>query len=101
MASLTLKDIPAGLHEQLRQPAVRNRRSLSQEALACLEQVTAGVRVGCQAISLASQSGCSTYDCEFVALAHDLAVRLVTNDTAVLRAFPDVAIPLKHFAAAP
>ena len=45
MASLTLKDIPAGLHEALRQRAVRNRRSLSQEALACLEQATAGERV--------------------------------------------------------
>ena len=45
MPSLTLKDIPAVLHEQLRQRAVRNRRSLSQEALACLEQATAGERV--------------------------------------------------------
>ena len=45
MASLTLKDIPAGLHEELRQRAVRNRRSLSQEALACLEQATAGERI--------------------------------------------------------
>jgi plasmid stability protein len=45
MASLTLKDIPPGLHEQLRQRAVRNRRSLSQEALACLEQATTGERV--------------------------------------------------------
>jgi len=45
MASLTLKDIPAGLHEELRQRAARNRRSLSQEALACLEQATAGERV--------------------------------------------------------
>ena len=45
MASLTLKDIPAGLHEELRQRAIRNRRSLSQEALACLEQATAGARV--------------------------------------------------------
>ncbi len=52
-------------------------------------------------LSLASRSGCSTYDCEFVALAHDLGVRLVSNDAAVLRAFPEVAIPLKHFAAAP
>ena len=38
MASLTLKDIPKQLHEQLRDRAVRHRRSLSQEALACLEQ---------------------------------------------------------------
>ena len=45
MASLTLKNIPAGLHEELRQRAVRNRRSLSQEAMACLEQATAGERV--------------------------------------------------------
>ena len=51
-------------------------------------------------LSLARQSGCSTYDCEFVALAHDLGVRLVTNDTAVLRAFPDVAVPLQRFAPA-
>ena len=41
MASLTLKDIPPGLHERLRQRAARNRRSLSQEALACLEQAAA------------------------------------------------------------
>ena len=51
-------------------------------------------------LSLASRSGCCTYDCEFVALAHDLGVRLVTNDTAVLRAFPDVAVPLQRFAPA-
>lgn len=38
MASLTLKDIPPRLHRQLRERAERNRRSLSQEALACLEQ---------------------------------------------------------------
>jgi plasmid stability protein len=37
--SLTLKDIPKRLHQQLRQRAERNRRSLSQEAVACLEQV--------------------------------------------------------------
>lgn len=41
MASITLKDIPKRLHHQLRARAVRNRRSLNQEALACLEQVMA------------------------------------------------------------
>lgn len=45
MPSLTLKNIPPSLHEQLRQRATRNRRSLSQEALACLEQAAAGERV--------------------------------------------------------
>lgn len=41
MASLTLKDIPKRLHQRLRERAQRNRRSLSQEALACLEQIVA------------------------------------------------------------
>jgi plasmid stability protein len=41
MPSLTLKDIPRRLHQQLKERATRNRRSLSQEALACLEQIVA------------------------------------------------------------
>jgi len=41
MPSLTLKDIPKRLHQQLRERAERHRRSLSQEAIACLEQVVA------------------------------------------------------------
>ena len=50
MASLTLKDIPKGLHEQLRERAARHRRSLSQEALACLEQAVAGERLDPEAL---------------------------------------------------
>lgn len=41
MPSLTLKDIPKRLHQQLKERAARHRRSLSQEALACLEQMVA------------------------------------------------------------
>lgn len=44
-----------------------------------------------QVPSLASRSGCSTYDCEFVALAQDLNVLLVTTDRLVLKAFPAIA----------
>jgi predicted nucleic acid-binding protein len=51
-----------------------------------------------QVLSLAASSGCSTYDCEFVALARGLGVPLVTNDRQVLRAFPDVAAPLASYA---
>lgn len=36
-------------------------------------------------------SGCTAYDCEFVVLAKDLDVKLITLDRAVLKAFPDVA----------
>lgn len=42
-------------------------------------------------LELAHRSGCSSYDCEYVALAMSLDVPLVTSDKAVLRAFPRVA----------
>jgi plasmid stability protein len=50
MPSLTLKDIPKQLHQQLRARAERNRRSLSQEALACLEQVVVAEPVDADAL---------------------------------------------------
>ena len=43
-------------------------------------------------LQLAGQSGCSAYDCEFVSLAMDLEVPLVTSDRQILRAFPRVAV---------
>lgn len=49
-------------------------------------------------LSLAAQSGCSAYDCEFVALAKDLRVPLVTTDRQVLKAFPTIAISPSAFA---
>jgi predicted nucleic acid-binding protein len=45
-------------------------------------------------LDLAFASSCSAYDCEFVALAQALGVRLVTSDKQVLRAFPRIAKPL-------
>ena len=43
-------------------------------------------------LHLSGQSGCSAYDCEFVSLAMDLEVPLVTSDRQILRAFPQVAV---------
>jgi predicted nucleic acid-binding protein len=48
-------------------------------------------------LRLAAASGCSAYDCEFVALAQDLSVPLVTVDRQVLERFPDTAIALDSF----
>lgn len=50
-------------------------------------------------LELAHRSGCSTYDCEYVALALALSSSLVTSDKVVLKAFPAVAISPGEFAA--
>lgn len=44
-----------------------------------------------QVLHHASQSSCSSYDCEFVSLAKDLDLALVTLDNQLLQEFPDVA----------
>lgn len=49
-------------------------------------------------LGLAAQSTCSSYDCEFVALAQALGVPLVTNDRQILNEFPGTAVPLADFA---
>jgi predicted nucleic acid-binding protein len=45
-------------------------------------------------LRLATSSSCSAYDCEFVVLAQDLGVLLLTADKKVLRAFPNTAVSL-------
>lgn len=43
-------------------------------------------------LQLAAQSGCSAYDCEYVALAQDLGISLVTADRRILTTFPSTAV---------
>lgn len=45
-------------------------------------------------LELVRDSDCTAYDCEFVALAMHLGVKLVTMDAKLLRAFPRYATPL-------
>lgn len=45
-------------------------------------------------LRLASSSGCSAYDCEYVALAEHLDVKLVSADAKLCRAFPERAVAL-------
>ena len=46
-------------------------------------------------LKLANASQCSAYDCEFVALARHLQVKLVTQDKQILAQFPQHTIALK------
>jgi predicted nucleic acid-binding protein len=62
----------------------------AQEQLRGREFEVASERV----LQAVSESRCSAYDCEFVALARELGVRLVTSDQQILRDFPRVAVPL-------
>jgi predicted nucleic acid-binding protein len=43
-------------------------------------------------LELVRDSNCSAYDCEFVALAMTLDVKLVTMDAKLLKAFPKYAV---------
>lgn len=48
-------------------------------------------------MQVASKSRCSAYDYEFVALAQEFGVPLVTSDELVLKEFPDVAMSPVQF----
>jgi predicted nucleic acid-binding protein len=48
-------------------------------------------------LSLVARSSCSAYDCEFVALAQQQKVPLLTVDRQLLRAFPATTISLEKF----
>ena len=48
-------------------------------------------------LKLVSNSNCSAYDCEFVSLAHEFNIKLVTQDKKILREFSDVAISLDDY----
>jgi predicted nucleic acid-binding protein len=52
-----------------------------------------------QVLSLVSDSLCSSYDCEFVALADDLNIKLVTFDRKIIKEFPEIAIHPEEFIA--
>jgi predicted nucleic acid-binding protein len=45
-------------------------------------------------LELVRDSDCSAYDCEFIALAKKLQIKLVTMDAKLLKAFPTHAVAL-------
>jgi len=50
-------------------------------------------------LALATESGSSAYDCEFVAVAQDLGLPLVTADVELLAKFKPTAVSMRAFCA--
>ena len=50
-----------------------------------------------QVMMLSMHSGCSAYDCEFVNLAQDLGIPLVTMDKKILQNFQGVAVSIQEY----
>ncbi|MCK5200021.1 MAG: type II toxin-antitoxin system VapC family toxin [Spirochaetales bacterium] len=48
-------------------------------------------------LTLVNESNCSAYDCEFVALAQQLNVKLITEDKKIISEFKDIAVNLDTF----
>jgi predicted nucleic acid-binding protein len=126
MATLTIKSMPDTLYDRLKESAVANHRSINSEVIVQLEEALGSPRVtqadlmarvravrermmlvqdrefqphGQHVLRLAEASGCTAYDGEFVAVARDLGVPLVTFDREVVRAFPGTAVDPTDFLA--
>ena len=77
------------------------RGTISFEQATSLQREAESLLSGCEfevesnsVLELVRDSDCSAYDCEFVALAMKLDIKLVTMDKKLLRAFPKHAIAL-------
>lgn len=85
--------------------SVRHQILAISDAIDVLERAEKLLQKGEIAVSsrvvmeLAARSSCTAYDCEFVAVARDQGLRLVTTDKQVLREFPETAVSLGNFLA--
>ncbi len=48
-------------------------------------------------LELALQSNCSAYDCEFISLAKELNIPMITMDHKILKTFPKIAVKPDKF----
>jgi len=66
---------------------------MAEELLAGREHLLESEKI----FRLVEKSKCSAYDCEFVALALELRVPLITSDKQILREFPKTAVSPEAF----
>ena len=74
--------------DELRLSQAMRIQRMAEELLSGREHLIDSEKI----LRLAEQSGCSAYDCEFVALAMELRVPLVTSDKQILRKFPKISM---------
>lgn len=74
--------------------SLRQAIAIQEQAASRLAEYEFQPKAG-DVLALAKESGCTAYDCEFVATAEALGCALVTGDKALLKAFPAVAISFK------
>lgn len=48
-------------------------------------------------LQIASESGCTAYDAEFICLAKNMGNRLITADKKILKTFPEIASTARNF----
>jgi len=92
-----MRSILAGYLRDGSLSAADTRRVMRQaeEALAGSEHLVSSDAV----LKMIEATRLSAYDAEFVALAEELSVSLVTEDRAVLKAFPETALSMAGFLA--
>jgi len=82
---------------------IRKKILMLEDAIRILDEATLLMQggeyeaVSLQVLQLVGESTCSAYDCEFVALARDLNVRLLTVDKQIVKQFPNEAISLDEY----
>ena len=84
------------LYLRKRHLSVDQAQAVMREALSLMQGQEYDI-VSSRVLELVASSDCSAYDCEFVALAEDLGIPLVTADKRILREFSDIAVSLEGF----
>ncbi len=109
LAEKALQKDPDWVAPQLWRSEFRNilarylRRDLisAEKILRCLNGAESQIKTysipSVRVMNVVEGSTCSAYDCEYVALAESLGVKLVTADKQICRQFPKIAINLKEF----
>ena len=86
------------LYIRKRNLSLEQAQQIMQEAMLLLQGREYEI-VSSHVLALVAASGCSAYDCEFVALAQDLGISLVTVDKNILKEFPQIAVSLDDYLA--